>query len=194
MTLAKWDEYGERFLELRGKGVSYSRIAKEIPVSVTTLKKWGQDWLDKIQEIGRVRIATFVQEELITLEKRLELRAEQIQRMRDELATRDLSQLDDATLLRIYLRYLDAVGKEVAPLKLKVEVSNPLATYENVLFKILQVPPGTTLEDVPSLAAEFARGPAPEKEAEAGPYREKWRQLEAELSESDKVDQNLPES
>ncbi len=152
--MPKWTDHGERFLELRGKGISYSRIAKEIPVSVTTLKKWGREWNDKIQEIGRIRLATFVEEQLMTLEKRLELRAEQISRMRDELSSRDLSQLDDATLLRIYLRYVDAASKEVAPLK--VEVTNPLATYENVLMQCLELPPGTTVNDIPKLAAEMA--------------------------------------
>lgn len=154
--MSKWNEYGERFLELRGKGISYSRIAKEIPVSVTTLKKWGREWSDKIQELGRVRLAKFVEEQLMTLEKRLELRAEQISRMRDELAARDLSQLDDGTLLRIYLRYVDAASKEVAPMKLELEVSNPLAAYERVLIQCLELPPGTTVDDVPKLAAEMA--------------------------------------
>lgn len=154
--MSKWTDHGERFLELRGKGISYSRIAKEIPVSVTTLKKWGQEWNDKIQELGRIRLATFVEEQLMTLEKRLELRAEQISRMRDELSSRDLSQLDDATLLRIYLRYVDAASKEVAPLKLELAVSSPLATYERVLIQCLELPPGTTVDDIPELAAEMA--------------------------------------
>ena len=130
-------------------------------MSVTSLKKWGKEWSDKIQELGNVRLAAFVDEQLMTMEHRLKLRAEQILRMRDELASRDLSQLDDSVLLGIYLRYVNAVGKEVDPIR--VEVSNPLAAYERVLIQCLQIPPDTKPEDIPALAEEFARGPEVKK-------------------------------
>jgi hypothetical protein len=148
-------------------------------VSVTSLKKWGREWNEKIQELGRVRLATFVDEQLMTMEKRLELRAEQIQRMRDELSARDLSQLDDATLLRIYLRYVDAAGKEIDPVK--VEVVNPLATYERVLVQCLEVPEGTRREDIPDLAAKMADGTAVKKRG-------------VDHLELEEVDQELPKS
>lgn len=37
--MSKWSDYGEKFLELRSQGMSYQKIAGEIAVSVTTLKK-----------------------------------------------------------------------------------------------------------------------------------------------------------
>ena len=161
--MAKWDEYGEKFLELRAKGVSYAKISDEIPVSVTTLKKWSQDWRDKIRELSRARIEAFVEEQLVALEHRLQLRAEQIMRMRDALDGQDLSKLAPETLLQIYLRYVDAAGKDAAPQKVEVEVSNPLAAYERVLVQCLELPEGTTKEDIPKLAAELASHQALEK-------------------------------
>lgn len=157
--MSKWSDYGEKFLELRSQGMSYQRIAGEVAVSVTTLKKWGVQWESKIQELRGARLAAFVDQQLVDLESRLRLRGEQILRMRDELAARDLSNLNDSVLMRIYLRYLDAVQKEVQPLK--VEVSNPMAAYESILLRCLELPPGTTEADVPALAAEMA-GQLPE--------------------------------
>jgi len=152
--LAKWDEHGERFLELRGGGMSYGRISKEIPVSVTTLKKWGQDWKDKIRELGQGRLEKFVEEQLLALEHRLQLRAEQIIRLRDALDGQDLSELAPETLLRLYLRYVDAAGKDAAPIK--VEVTNPLADYQRVLLQCLELPEGTSESDVLEVAADLA--------------------------------------
>lgn len=154
MILSKWSEYGEKFLGLRSQGMSYRRIADEVAVSVTTLKKWGQQQDTRIQELSSARLATFVETQLMDLESRLKLRGEQILRIRDELAGRDLSKLDDSVLMRIYLRYLDAVQKEVQPLK--VELTNPIAAYENVLIQCLELPPGTSIDDIPKLAEEMA--------------------------------------
>ena len=152
--MSKWSDYGEKFLELRSQGMSYQKIAEEVAVSVTTLKKWGIQWDSKVEKLKRDRLAAFVDQQLVDLESRLKLRGEQILRMRDELASRDLSKVNDSVLMRIYLRYLDAVQKEVQPLK--VEVSNPMAAYESILLRCLELPPGTTEADVPKLAAEMA--------------------------------------
>lgn len=162
--MSKWDDHGQEFLRLRAEGRSYAKISRILPVSATTLKKWGIKWQVKIQELRAAHVATFVQEHLMELEHRLELRAEQISRMRDELANRDLGQLSTQELLRLELRYLDAAQKEVAPVK--VEVSNPLAAYERVLVQCLHLPSGTEPEDIPELAAKWAGGPNAEKKAQ----------------------------
>lgn len=154
MILSKWSDYGEKFLELRAQGMSYQKIAGEVAVSVTTLKKWGVQWDSKVEELKRDRLAAFVDQQLVDLESRLRLRGEQILRMRDELAARDLSKVNDSVLMRIYLRYLDAVQKEVQPLR--VEIANPLADYQRVLMQCAVLPEGTTEEDIPKIAAELA--------------------------------------
>ena len=59
--------------------------------------------------------------------------------------------------------YVDAAGKDAAPQRVEVEVSNPLAAYERVLVQCLELPEGTTKEDIPKLAAELASHQALEK-------------------------------
>lgn len=157
--MAKWDDYGIRFLELRTGGKSYEKISKLIPVSVTTLKRWGGMLSVQIQELKDLRVSAFVQENVLVQERRLELVGEQVARMQDELADRDLREMTVEQLLRLYLRYLDGIRKEVEPVR--VEVSNTVVNYENILEKILAVPEGMTKEDIPDLAEELGadRGP-----------------------------------
>jgi len=171
--MSKWDEHGQEFLRLRAEGRSYAKIAGILPVSVTTCKKWGLKWQPKIEEMRAAHVSGFLKGHLMELEHRLKLRAEQISRLRDELADRDLGELSTQELLRLELRYLDAAQKEVAPLK--VEVSNPLATYENILVQCLRLPEGTTMDDVPKLAAELAGETRKQLPDESEEDRERWR-------------------
>ncbi len=135
--MSKFEQYGEKFLELRSQGMSYRRIADEVAVSVTTLKKWGLEWEDKIQEMGQARLQAFVDQQLMDLESRLRLRGEQILSMQQELAARDLGEMESSLLLRLYLRYLESVQKEVAPLR--VEVNSTMQNYEQILLRCAKV-------------------------------------------------------
>lgn len=131
--MSKWDQYGERFMELRSLGSSYHRIASQMDISVTTAKTWGKRFSLEIQQLARARVAKFAEEHLQVLENRLILRSEMIVSMRDELLTRDLSDIDTATLLKVYLRYLDSAQKEVQPLR--VEVNSNMLAYEKIMLK-----------------------------------------------------------
>ena len=82
------------------------------------------------------------------------------------------------------LRYLDAAQREVAPLK--VEVSNPLATYRNVLIQCLEIPKGMTMDDVPKVAAELAGGTTKRLPDGSDEDRKKWRlEFEEDLRDSE---------
>lgn len=131
--MSKWDQYGDRFMELRSLGSSYHKIASQLDISITTAKTWGKKFTLEIQQLARVRVAKFAEEHLQVLESRMILRSEMIVSMRDELLTRDLSEIDTPTLLRIYLKHLDSAQKEVQPLR--VEVNTSMLAYEKIMLK-----------------------------------------------------------
>lgn len=139
IPLSKWPEYGDKFLELRSLGVSYRLIASQIPVSVTTLKVWGKKFNADITRLSLGRAAAFAEAHLVEIRNRLELRGEQIQRMRAELCSRDFSDMDTGTLLRHYVKYVDSVQKDVDPVR--VEVSSTLQNYEQIMLRCAQVEP-----------------------------------------------------
>lgn len=135
--MSKWDKYGEKFLELRMKGMSYRRIAEEIAVSVTTLKAWGVKWNSEIKALAASRFGVFVDEYLIDIRSRLELRGQQIERLRDELEKRDLSDIETGELLRLFIRYVESAQKDAAPLR--VEINSTMENYERILLKVAEV-------------------------------------------------------
>jgi hypothetical protein len=134
--VSKFAEYGERFLELRCQGFSYKTISKRIPVSETTLKKWGLEWADRLRELGDERLKLFVDQQLVELESRLRLRGEQILKLQRILDERDFEKLDDGQLLRLYLKYIDSVQKDVAPMR--VEVSSTMENYSRILAEVVE--------------------------------------------------------
>lgn len=158
--MAKWDDHGEEFLRLRAEGRSYAKIGRVLSVSVTTLKKWGSRHLVEIAEMRAAHLSSFVKGFLMEVEERIVLRAEQISRIRDELADRDLAKVSTEQLLRLELRYLESVRRDVAPLR--IEVTNPLAAYERVLVQCLHVQGDLEAEDVAELAEKWAAGPSAE--------------------------------
>ena len=101
----------DEFIGLRAQGVSYSKIAMQLRVSRQTLVNWNRQFSEQIQEMKASRMAELAEKWLQEKERRVELFAEQLSRMQDELAERDLSEISTAELLRLYLRYLDTVSR-----------------------------------------------------------------------------------
>lgn len=152
--MAKWEKLGKEFLRRRGAGESHAKLAKAMGISVTTSKAWEKRWSPKIDEMREANIGAFVAEHLADLEHRMAFRAEQMSRIRDELADRDLKDMTTDQLMRLLLRWLESAKREVAPEK--IEIADPLRMYERVLERCLGVPPGAVAGDIPKLAAEFA--------------------------------------
>ena len=116
---------------------------------------------------GSERLKDLCDEWLMAKERRVELFGEQVLRLRDELADRDLSELATPELLRLYLRYLGAVSREIEPIRVDLAASDPLASYRDILIQCLELPPGMTKDDVPAVAAQMASaisGGGPKKE------------------------------
>lgn len=138
--MSKWTDYGERFLELRAGGMSYRRITDHVSVSVTTLKAWGVKWQGEIEALAASRLEEFVKAHLLDVENRLKLRGRQLERIGLELETRDLSDMDTAQLLRVYLRYVESVQKDVDPIK--VEVNSSMRDYEEIIRRCAKMESG----------------------------------------------------
>lgn len=145
-----------KFVEMRAAGMSYAKIAMKLHVSKNTLMRWGKDFAGEISKMKSARVEELCEKHLLAMERRVELFGEQLLRIRDELADRDLSELATPDLFRLYLRYLSAVSREVAPVKLDVSVSDPLASYRDILVQCLELPSGMTKDDIPKMAAEMA--------------------------------------
>lgn len=93
----------EKFIELRIEGKSFDAIAKELKTSKQTLLEWNKEVKTRnAVEVGKtLKINNIVKSFGFDLQNRLSGYLELSQRIKDELAKRDLTTFNTETLLKM---------------------------------------------------------------------------------------------
>ncbi len=126
-------ELNEAFIALRSQGLSFRKINKRIGVSKTTLVKWDKKFHEEIaqlrdeefdQVLSRIRAAK--QDRILRL-------VEQVDRIEDELAGRDLSDLTTLQLVRFHTVYMERLSAEIDPTQVDVRITEPAARYAAII-------------------------------------------------------------
>lgn len=133
--MAKWDEFGDEFLDLRAGGMSYRLIASRIEISVTTAKTWSKKHQAEIKRIGDERGAASRAGYLALMEKRESVRAGIASKMLDELETRDLKDVSTLGLLRMIDRYLSSLHSETQPIR--IEMDSTMERYQAIIESVV---------------------------------------------------------
>ena len=97
----KDQETQQRFVQLRAQGWSFARIAQELNVAKGTLINWSRKFRFEIQNQRAVELEALQQELVSTREARARVAAEQLKRVEEELAKRDLSQVSTPRLFSL---------------------------------------------------------------------------------------------
>ncbi len=106
----------EQFVELRAKGWSFDRIAKELTISKQTLVNWSRELSLMIRNRRAVEFEALLEMHAMTREKRVEAIGQLLQRMNQELASRTLTTIPTERLLDSILKLMaesEAVGTEL---------------------------------------------------------------------------------
>jgi intein-encoded DNA endonuclease-like protein len=106
----KDNETRQKFIELRAKGVSFSKIAKELKIAKSTLITWSKEHLMEIDNLKAVELESLQEQFFMTKIARIELLGRQVERMKKELENRDFSDVPSDKLL-------DALNKTLIQLK-----------------------------------------------------------------------------
>ncbi len=101
----KPDETKEQFIELRAKGLSFDKIAKELGVSKQTLINWSKELSLEVSNIRAIQLEALQEKYYILKEKRIELFGEKLKAINDELSKRDLSDIPTERLLDLLGKY-----------------------------------------------------------------------------------------
>jgi hypothetical protein len=129
-------EQQQHFVELRAKGWSLRRIAGQIGVSPTTCSTWQHELEAEIANLKAIELEALQEQFYLSKEARIELLGKQLGLLKQELATRDLSEVSTDRLLELMLKWLDAVQAEyVEP--------RPLSDKQ---IQMLQAQTGTKLD------------------------------------------------
>ncbi len=127
-------EKKERFIELRGKGLSYDRIAKQLQVSRQTLITWSKELEKEIANFRAIEMEALQEQFYCTKQKRVELMGKQLQAIQKELEKRDLTQVSTERLFDLLLKITNQLKEEeiktVFKTDMEFDISLPEKTWE----------------------------------------------------------------
>lgn len=117
----------EQFIELRADNVSYAKISKQLGVSKPTLMKWAKELETDIANMRTVNMTALYEQHKISKQHKLEMWAEQLQAIRDELKSRGYKDISTERLVDMLERFSSLLENEQEPMWLK---SEPVKSFE----------------------------------------------------------------
>lgn len=105
-------EKKEKFIELRAKNISFSKIAEEIGVSKTVLIQWSKELKTEISNIKAMELEKLQELYIVSKSKRIEVFGQKLKEILQELDKRDLKEVDTAKLLELAIKYAELLKKE----------------------------------------------------------------------------------
>ena len=102
----------ERFIELRAKGYSFDKIAKELGKAKQTLIDWSKELQDEIANVKALELEALYERYYLLKESRLQTFGEMIIKIKAEIEKRQLSDVPTDKLLDLLLKYNSLVKEE----------------------------------------------------------------------------------
>lgn len=128
------------FIQLRAKGYSFSKIAKKLKVSKTTLANWNQELEQEIASAKAMELEALFESFYLLKEGRVKLLGGLVKKLQKEAESRDLSDLPTDKLLDLLLKYQAALKEEYVE-------SRPLSDQEIASLKALKAESGMKLDN-----------------------------------------------
>lgn len=102
-----------RIIELRARGKSYSTIASELKIGKQTALDVCKKYKEQIATLQALELEQLYEEQRITSTERITAIASLMQRVREEIDSRDLSQVPTEKLIDLYLKQSSALKEEI---------------------------------------------------------------------------------
>lgn len=103
----------QQFIELRAKGWSFDKIAKELGKAKQTLIDWSKELQDEIANLKALELEALYESYYLLKENRLKTFGGLLNKIKDEVLSRDLSEVPTDKLLEILLKYNAQVKEEI---------------------------------------------------------------------------------
>ena len=142
-------EQKEKFIELRAKGYSFDKIAKELGRAKQTLIDWSKELEEEIANLKALELDALYEKYYLHKETRLQTFGELLSKIKKEVDSRSLSDVSTEKLLELYLKYLSLAKEEVVDpvFKSSKEVEDERADKE-LLDELTTVKPSRKLKAV----------------------------------------------
>jgi len=106
-------ETKERFIELRAKGWSFDKIAKELGKAKQTLIDWSKELQDEIANRKALELEALYETYYLQRESRLQTFGAMLTKIKEEVESRDLSDVPTDKLLDLFLKYNTQIREEI---------------------------------------------------------------------------------
>jgi transcriptional regulator with XRE-family HTH domain len=103
----------QRFIELRAKGWSFDKIAKELGKAKQTLIDWSKDLQDEIANLRALELEAIYESYYLLKENRLETFGGLLNKIKEEVLSRDLTDVPTDKLLDLFLKYNTQIKEEI---------------------------------------------------------------------------------
>ena len=105
----------EKFILLRGEGLSFDKIAKMINVSKPTLIEWQKEFNNEIKEIKEIRFNEILEKYNMIKEKRIERIARELDLAWKAYEKIDYKDMNKRELLMVIIRLEKRLKDEIEP-------------------------------------------------------------------------------
>jgi len=106
-------ETKERFIELRAKGWSFDKIAKETGKAKQTLIDWSKDLQEEIANRKALELEALYESYYLLKENRLQTFGAMLTKIKEEVERRYLSDVPTDKLLDLFLKYNSQIKEEI---------------------------------------------------------------------------------
>jgi len=106
-------EQKAKFIELRAKGYSFDRIARELGKAKQTLIDWSKELQEEIANVKALELEALYEKYYLLKETRLQTFGEMLQKIKKEVDKRDLKDVSTDKLLDLLLKYNAMVKDEI---------------------------------------------------------------------------------
>ena len=137
-------ENKERFIELRAKGWSFDKIAKELGKAKQTLIDWSKELKDEVANRKALELEALYETYYLLKENRLQTFGGLLNKIKDEVLSRDLSDVPTDKLLDLFLKYNSQIKEEIVEPIYKTSLEIYEERQDKELLEAL-----TTLKDEP---------------------------------------------
>lgn len=106
-------ETKERFIELRAKGWSFDKIAKETGKAKQTLIDWSKELQNEIANRKALELEALYENYYLLKEAKIKKYGAILSKITNELESRSFSNVPTGRLLELYLLYFERLSQEV---------------------------------------------------------------------------------
>ncbi len=117
----KDNETKQKFIELRAKGLSFDKIGNELNVSKQTLINWQSEFVEEIDNLKSMELEALYEQFYLQKRQRIERFGKLLDRLQNEIESRDLQELETGKLIDLYLKVYSDTIAELTTLNFKDE-------------------------------------------------------------------------